>query len=381
MQRSMVDETLQQENDEAPARESTGGHLWLVRPETGVAIVLATALAIFAVLAGGNGLFSGQGVMRWLVSSAEFSLVAVPACLLISARQFDLSAGAMIGLSGIIVASLSVSLGYPVWLALLAAIGAAVLIGLLNGVLTALSGVPSVIVTLGTLFALRGLAALIATGSSGSVVITGVRDVADEDPIAAAFGGEMFQPVFNWLATEGWIGSYEVGHRAGQPIVTGLPMIIVWAVILAIIGIFLLRWTQSLDQERASAEQVQELDPTHVGSGWDFSRAPLHLFMYSAFCAAIFAACQVTALGSAATDRGQFMAFEGIAAAIIGGAAVAGGAGTVPGAVLAALLFGLIREGVLYAGGQSALYYVIIGVLLLPALLINRLLRRAAQNQ
>lgn len=381
MQRSMVDETVQQKDDEAPDRESAGAGSRLVRPETGVAILLAIALGLFAYLAGGKGLFSGQGVMRWLVSSAEYSLVAVPACLLITSRQFDLSAGALIGFSGIIVASLSVSLGYPVWFALLAAMGGAVLIGLLNGVLTALSGVPSVIVTLGTLFALRGLAALIATGTSGSVVITGVRDVASEDPIAAVFGGEMFQSVFNWLAAQGWIGAYEVGHRAGQPIVTGLPMIIVWAVILAVIAIFLLRWTRSLDQEQASVEQVQELDPTYVASGWDFSRAPLHLFMFSAFCAAIFAACQVTALGSAATDRGQFMAFEGIAAAIIGGAAVAGGAGTVPGAVLAALLLGLIREGVLYAGGQSALYYVIIGFLLLPALLINRLLRRAAQNQ
>ncbi len=380
MQRLMVDETLQQENDEAPVGDNTGDGLRLVRPETGVAIVLAIALAIFTYLAGDKGLFSGLGIMRWLVSSAEFSLVAVPACLLITCRQFDLSAGAMIGLSGIIIASLSVSLGYPIWLALLAAMGVAVIIGLINGVLTALSGVPSVIVTLGTLFALRGLTALIATGTSGSVVITGIRDVATEDPIAAAFGGEMFQSVFGWLAAQGWIGAYEVGHRSGQPIVTGLPMIIVWAVVLAIIAIFLLRWTRSLDQDQASTEQVQELDPTYVASGWDFSRAPLHLFVFSAFCAAIFAACQVTALGSAATDRGQFMAFEGIVAAIIGGAAVAGGSGTVAGAVLAALLFGLIREGVLYAGGQSALYYVVIGVLLLPALLINRLLRRASQK-
>ncbi len=377
----MKDEVQQDETLDAPAGDKAGSSLRLLRPETGVALLLVFAISVFVVLAGDKGLFTGKGIVRWMVASAEFALVAVPACLLIAARQFDLSAGAMIGISGMIIAWMSALLGYPVWMAILTAIAAAAAIGLINGMLTAFSGVPSVVVTLGSMFALRGLTALIATSASGSVVITGVRDVAKDDPIAAAFGGEMFRPLFDWLAGEGWISVYEVGHRAGDPIITGVPMIVIWAIIVAIVAYLISRRFTAGNEEQASETQAREMSPTFVRLRWNLSSAPLGLFVFSAICAAVFAACQVTDLGSAATDRGQFKAFEGIAAAIIGGAAVAGGTGTVIGAVLAALLFGLVREGVLYAGGEAALFYVIIGVLLLPALLVNRLLRRAVMDQ
>ena len=376
-----MDDQAQQPDEETPAGESTARGSRRLRPETGVALLLAIAIAIFVVLAGDKGLFTGKGLMRWMQASAEFSLVAVPACLLITARQFDLSSGAMIGFSGMIIAWMSVVLGYPVWMAIIAAILVAVALGLLNGLLTAMSGVPSVVVTLGSLFMLRGLTALIATGAAGSVVVTGVREVALDDPIAAAFGGEVFQSLFSWLGEQGWIAVYEVGHRAGRPIISGLPMIIFWAVVLAVAAYFISRHTSRFGDQLASEKQQRELSPTFVRSGWTLSSAPLGLFVFSALCAAIFAACQVIELGSAATDRGQFKAFEGIVAAIIGGTAVVGATGTVLGAVLAAILFGLIREGVLYAGGASALFYVIIGALLLPALQINRLLRRSSQDQ
>ncbi len=346
----MDDEKLPQDQKPPTTAVRRANPRWWLRSESGVILLLAASIVCFAILSNNKALFSGPGIIRWMVSSAEFALVAVPASLLISARRFDLSIGSIIGFSGMVIAWLSVVAGYPVWFAIGAALVLAVGIGCANGLLIAISGIPSIVVTLGSLFVLRGLTTLIAVLSTGRVVIGGVREAAAGDRISLAFGGEMLQPVFSWFAAQGWIGIYEAGHRAGQPIVSGIPMIVIWALIMAVGAHVLVR---------------------RLGTG-----KPLLLFMFAALCAAVVAACQVNAFGSAATDRGEFAAMEAIAAAFIGGAVLGGGRASVPGALLAAILFGLVREGVLYGGGEAALFHVIIGALLLPAIAINRFVQR-----
>ena len=98
--------------------------------------------------------------------------------------------------------------------------------------------------------------------------------------------------------------------------------------------------------------------------------------MFSAFCATVFAACQVLEFGSAAADRGLLKEFEAIIAAVIGGALLTGGYGSVSGAFFGALIFGVVQMGIFFTGVDSDWFRVFLGVMLLIAVLFNNYIRK-----
>jgi hypothetical protein len=83
----------------------------MIRPELGAIGGTIAVFLFFAVFAPNSGMFSLEGVMNWGIVSAQFAIIAVGACLLMIAGEFDLSVGSMIGFSGIVMALLSTSLG------------------------------------------------------------------------------------------------------------------------------------------------------------------------------------------------------------------------------------------------------------------------------
>lgn len=367
-----MDAGPQTPEQEPPADGQTGRRgLLALRTETGVLAAVLVALAVFAVIAGGSGMFSAQGILRWLVAAAEFAIVATAASALMIRGHYDISIGAMIGLCGMIIAVLSVTLGLPVWAAILAAFAVALVAGAINGLLVGLTGLPSFIVTLGTLFAANGLTVLMAVGAADTVVVGGVRDAARQDWLALLFGGNLFYGLFAWLADLGLVSTYAAGNRAGEPVVAGIPMVIVWALLIVAAGHALLKRLRP-----ARPVALFPDDPADMANGPAVDFNGIALFLFAAFAAAVFATCQVIELGSAAVDRGQLKAFEAIAAAIVGGAALAGGHGSVVGAALAALLFGIVQQGLFHAGVHASVFHILIGTALVPAILFNRLVRK-----
>src|ERR687897_379926 len=99
--------------------------------------------------------------LRKVLTRPELGILAVAVALLMIGGEFDLSIGSMIGASGMIMALLAVEYGWTLWLAALAALGFALVIGFINGAIVVRTGLPSFIVTLATLFIIRG--ALIGT--------------------------------------------------------------------------------------------------------------------------------------------------------------------------------------------------------------------------
>jgi hypothetical protein len=91
----------------------------LIRPELGGICGTIIVFALFLIFAGDSGMFSAQGVMNWSTVSAQFMIIAVGACLLMIAGEFDLSVGSMIGFSGMMIAIFTVTLEWPVWQAIL----------------------------------------------------------------------------------------------------------------------------------------------------------------------------------------------------------------------------------------------------------------------
>src|SRR5690606_19698430 len=142
--------------DERLARQS-GLRTMLMRPELGAMAGAILVFIYFGVVAGSTGMFAPDGIMNWGVVSAQFAIIAVGACLLMIAGEFDLSVGSMIGFAGIVIAVLSVHLGWPMWASIIAAFIVAMLIGAANGYLVIKTGLPSFIVTLASLYILRGL--------------------------------------------------------------------------------------------------------------------------------------------------------------------------------------------------------------------------------
>ena len=344
----------------------------LIRPELGSIAGVILVFVFFLLVAHDTGMFSPEGVLNWSTVSAQFAIIAVGACLLMIAGEFDLSVGSMIGFSGMIIAVLSVSWGYPVWLAILAAFILSMGIGALNGFLVIRTGLPSFIVTLAFLYILRGLTIFGSITATGKTIIGGVREAASGDWLAPLFGGKVGGALFQWLAGLGVIETYVRGPRAGQPVVDGIPMLIVWALILVVAGHILLTRTRFGNWIFASGGDAQAARHTGV----PVNRVKVLMFMFTAFCATIFATCQVMEFGSAAADRGLLKEFEAIISVVIGGALLTGGYGSVIGAALGALIFGMVQQGLFFAGVESSLFRVFLGIILLLAVILNTYIRR-----
>ncbi|MBE7731915.1 ABC transporter permease [Devosia faecipullorum] len=357
--------------DERIQRQS-GLRRAFVRPELGAMAGTVLVFVYFAVVAGGTGMFGADGIMNWGVVSAQFAIIAVGACLLMIAGEFDLSVGSMIGFAGIVIALLSVHLGWPMWAAIIAAFIVAMLIGAANGYLVIKTGLPSFIVTLASLYILRGLTIYLSISTTRQTIIGGVREAAQDDWFAALFGGKVLGFIFYWLAEMGWIATFQGGNRAGQPVVDGIPMLMVWAVALIVFAHVLLTRTRFGNWIYAAGGDAKAA--RYVGVPVD--RVKIAMFVFSAFCATIFATCQVMEFGSAAADRGLLKEFEAIIAVVIGGALLTGGYGSVIGAALGALIFGVVQQGLFFAGVESSLFRVFLGVILLLAVILNTYIRR-----
>lgn len=344
----------------------------LIRPELGGICGTILVFVFFFLTARDSGMFSPAGVMNWSVVSAQFTIIAVGACLLMIAGEFDLSVGSMIGFAGMSIALLSVSLGWPVWLAIIVTFVLCMAIGAFNGWLVIKTGLPSFIVTLAFLFILRGLTIFAAIATTRKTIIGGVRDVAEGDWLAPIFGGKILTGFFQWMGDNGWIETFVRGSKEGQPVVEGIPMLIVWAIGLVIFGHILLTKTRFGNWIFAAGGDSQAA--RYVGV--PVNRVKIIMFMFTAFCAVVFATAQVMEFGSAGADRGVLKEFEAIISVVIGGALLTGGYGSVIGAALGALIFGVVQQGLFFAGVESSLFRVFLGVILLLAVILNTYIRR-----
>ncbi|MFT6532144.1 MAG: simple sugar transport system permease protein [Limimaricola cinnabarinus] len=344
----------------------------MIRPELGGIVGTVAVFVFFGLFAFDSGMFNSQGIMNWSVVSAQFMIIAVGACLLMIAGEFDLSVGSMIGFAGMMIAIFGVTLGWPMWIAILVTFALCVSIGALNGFIVVRTGLPSFIVTLAFLFILRGFTIFLPQTIERKTIIGGIREAAEGDWLANLFGGTIGQGFFTWMGESGIIATFERGTREGEPVVNGIPMLIVWALGLAVVGHVLLTRTRFGNWIFAAGGDAEAAR----NSGVPVNRVKISMFMFTAFCATVFAACQVMEFGSAGADRGLLKEFEAIIAVVIGGALLTGGYGSVIGAALGALIFGVVQQGLFFAGVESSLFRVFLGVILLFAVILNTYIRR-----
>ena len=351
--------------------------LWrrlLGRPESGALSGTVLVFLVFAFAAGGSGMFSAEGIVNWGTVAAFLGVIAVGAALLMVAGEFDLSIGSMIGFGGMILAVPCLYWGWPVWLAVLFAIVVACGLGALNGWLVVRTGLPSFIVTLAFYFVLRGLSLALSVMMTGKTILSSngpniLADMIAADPVVhALFQGHVLTGLFDALAHAGLIAARD----DGTALAIGVPKVVVWWLALTAAGAFMLakmrvgNWILAVGGDQNAAKNV----------GIPVGRVKIGLFMLTAFCAVLFAILQVADAGSAAADRGLQKEFEAIIAAVIGGCLLTGGYGSVIGASLGALIFGIVQIGIGYTSIDNNWYRVFLGGMLLVAVLFNNFVRR-----
>ncbi|WP_110643936.1 ABC transporter permease [Salinicola sp. CPA57] len=353
-------------------RVQSVGHLkkFLGRPEFGAVAGAILVMVFFAFAAGGTGMFSAIGVINFLEVAAQLGIIAVAAALLMIGGEFDLSIGSMIGFVGMLIAIPAVEYGWPLWSALLFGFSLALLVGALNGWLVMRTGLPSFIVTLGFLFILRGLAIGLPRMFTDRTQIGGIHDTMQNDWLAPLFSGEVGTGLFRWLADIGVIGT----NFAGNPIVNGIPVSIVWWLGLTVLATWILlgtrfgNWIFACGGDPNAARNV----------GVPVKRVKIILFMFTALCAAIYACLQVMDTGSADSMRGMLKELQAIIAVVIGGALLTGGYGSAIGASFGALIFGTVQMGIFYTGANTDWFQVFLGAMLLIAVLFNNYVRKKA---
>jgi len=339
----------------------------LNRPELGALSGTVLVFIFFFIVAGDSGMFNADGVMNWTVVSAQLGIIAIGACLLMIAGEFDLSIGSMIGFAGMMIAIPVVYWGWPVWLAVFFAFAGSMLIGALIGNIVVKTGLPSFIVSLAFLFILRGFSIALSILFTNKTIVGGVSDYAENDWLAPIFNGQIGQSFFSWLAEIGFLSAY----ADGTPVVTGIPMVVVWWIALGVVASWVLLKTSFGNWIFATGGD----DKAAANVGVPTKRVKIILFMFTAFCATLYAACQVLEFGSASADRGVLKEFEAIIAAVIGGALLTGGYGTVIGACFGALIFGVVQMGIFYTNIPSDWFRVFLGAMLLIAVLFNNYIR------
>lgn len=340
----------------------------LRRPELGAAAGTVLIFVLFTVFAGDSGLFSARGVVNFLEVSAQLGILAVAVSLLMIGGEFDLSLGAMIAFAGVVIAIPSTVLGWPIWACVLLAFAAAVLVGYLNGLLVVKTGLPSFIVTLASLFILRGITLGLTRLITGRTQIPGIREIAAGDWLAPLFNGQIGAGVFAWLA--------ELGIMAvrpdGKPEVQGFPISILWWIGLTALATWVLlrtrfgNWIFAVGGESNASRNT----------GVPVARVKICLFIMTASAAALFAAVQVLSVGSADTSRGLQKEFEAIIAVVIGGTLLTGGYGSAIGAAFGALIFGTVQMGIFYTGIDTDWFKLFLGLMVLLAVLFNTYIRR-----
>lgn len=321
----------------------------LARPELAAALGAAVLWLLFAVQSGAPFL-SPAGTAAYLNAAAPLGILAVAVCLLMIGGEFDLSVGSIIGAAGMSIMLLTTRFGWPLWPALGATVGLCLGIGYLNGMVVVRTGLPSFIVTLGTLFTVRGLTIAVSRGLTGRTQLGGLDATAGYESARILFAASPLPPL-----------------RASVLWWIGLTAVAAWV-------LHRTRYGNWIFGTGGHAEAARNL-------GVPVRRVKVRLFMTTAAAACLVGIIQAVQFNGADTLRGSLQEFWAITAAVIGGTLLGGGYGSAVGAALGALIFGLVRQGIVMSGVNADWFQVALGVLLITAVLFNNQVRRLVERK
>ncbi|NTJ45376.1 ABC transporter permease [Agrobacterium larrymoorei] len=343
------------------------------RPELGAVAGLVLVLVFFLMTADPS-MFTLAGAMTILAPASQLGILAIAAALLMIGGEFDLSIGSMVAFSGLIFGVLVTNYDQPLSIAILFTFLFSGIVGAVNGQIVIRTRLPSFIVTLAFLFILRGLTLVgLKWATGGSTQLRGISTAVEGSPLLKIFSGQAFEGLFLWLGQQGLIDTFD----NGVPKVTGVPVSVVWFVVIALVATWVLLRTRTGNWIFAAGG-----DPNAArNSGVPVNRVKTSLFALTACAAALVAIITVLDAGSTDARRGFQKEFEAIIAAVIGGCLLTGGYGSAIGAFFGAVIFGMVSIGLTYTQFDSDWFQVFLGSMLLLAVLFNNFIRRRVTGE
>ena len=188
-------------------------------------------------------------------------------------------------------------------------------------------------------------------------------------PVANFFGGDIIEPIFDWLY---FPIDWNV-NNFGNQFAPGLYSCVMIWVILSLFCYIVLSKTQVGNWIYSTGGNLSAAQANGVPT----NKVKISLFMFSAFCATLFATCQVFEVNTSDAAKGNLKELEAIAAAVIGGIVMTGGFGTILGIIVGAFIFGLAKEAFFYIPGVDGSFYrVFLGFVIIASALLNENIRK-----
>ena len=327
-----------QERDDAAQSAAGERRTWLreawtrsYRGENSAILMAAMILTVivFALLLRGTGYLSVENFVGIVRQTTVISVMAAVTVFVISAGEIDLSIAAVIPVAGYTLALMIPKYGPVLSVAAALACGAA--IGLVNGLITVRLRVPSFVVTLGMLGLLQGLARL-PTNSQAVIV--------SHEAYTFVFGGGDLGPI---------------------------PVLALWTLATAVIGFVVLGWTKVGKAVLATGANASAARFSGIRTG----AVKIGVLVASGMAGALAGLLYVGQYHGARFDLGSTDLLTVIAAAIIGGTALAGGKGSVVGAVIGSLLLGTVNNGLIILGLDVPQQLMFRGLIIIAAVVLS----------
>jgi D-xylose transport system permease protein len=367
------------------------------------AVLVAIAIG-FHVLTG--SFLTAENLYNIAQQTAVVGIVASGMALIIVARQIDLAVGSLLGAVGVLMAWLQYTQGWSVVASLFAGLGFALVIGLFQGWLSAVIGIPSFVVTLGGLVSLRGVAFLVADGKTQPVTepwllaLGGGLDGSLGERGSWMLGAALIALIWVWqfvqrralmraggtpdgksglihgvlgtlavIAVVAVFNAYKIeGQEQGQ----GLPLpLVIWVAVVIALG-FIAKHTRFGRYVYAIGGNP---DAARL-AGIPVKRVMIQLNLLLAALVALAAVVAMARLNAGTNSMGTGMELTVIAAAVIGGVSLAGGSGSVAGTVLGALIIQSIDSGLLLTDVSIGWRMVVLGQVLVAAVVFDRVVQK-----
>lgn len=373
---------------------------------------LAVMAAVLVAIAIGFHLLTGsfltaENLYNIAQQTAVVGIVASGMALIIVARQIDLAVGSLLGAVGVLMAWLQYTQGWSVMASLFAGLGLALAVGLFQGWLSAVVGIPSFVVTLGGLVSLRGVAFLVADGKTQPVTepwllaLGGGLDGSLGERGSWLLGAGLVALLWGWqivqrraqrraggmpgelkhawlkgglaaLAVFGAVAVFNAYRLEGQAQGQGLPLpLVIWVAVVLLLG-FVAKHTRFGRYVYAIGGNP---DAARL-AGIPVRRVMIQLNLLLAALVALAAVVAMARLNAGTNSMGTGMELTVIAAAVIGGVSLAGGSGSVGGTVLGALIIQSIDSGLLLTDVSIGWRMVVLGQVLVAAVVFDRVVQK-----
>ena len=310
--------------------------------ETGILLALIIIVAA-ATIKNPSFLFSADGFRDLLLTPSILLLVAVGQAIIIITRNVDLSVGSTLGLTAYLTGRLFIDVpGIPIVAVFAIGIVFGGLLGLVNGALVAFAKVPSLVITLGTLYAYRGI----------NVLWTGSDRINSSDFPKAFLG----------------LGTQQILY---------IPVLTLIALVVLIAAGYYLRNLRGGRELYAIGSDPQAANLY----GLKVTQRVLVAFIVCGALAGLAGVLYAARYGTVNSQAGSGFELQAVGAAVIGGVAIFGGSGTVWGAAIGAYLLFTINRALPILGVQDFWQRAVVGVLIIGAIVLDRVLAlRSTRN-